>query len=700
MKQFFNIEQIMFDENNENDNFLINFEGDLYRISEGVQFVNSSSTFAEGVVEKSFKDLGGNKFGVTKSNKDSGIEVESVYEFFGDAIRQHNRVKNKGTEVKKLTNFSSALLKIPVDGVLSWRDERRFRVHFCKSGWSIENQWKTESLIGLGISPLRKYESGTVGYFTLRSEGSWSTGRYYPIIVIEDLEKGCTYFMEHEGGFSWEINVSVRGGKNGTCLDIECNSADIHHDGFCKKLSGSDEYVTSTAVYGKVEGGFEEAVKALTDYKRQTSLRKWSNNVTPVCYNVFMGAVYGDCTGKNIPPLVRAAADMGCEVFCIDAGWFRNEDNTVNYMGDYIPCDEHFAPYTLESILKMIKDSGMIPGLWFEFESCPDTAAYLKTDPNARLMRNGEVISKPSGFYDLTNESVYNYLMKAVDNAYKMGMRYIKNDYNKSTGIGFGDECCDYSLNNQKMCKAIYRFIDELYDKYPDIIIENCGSGAMRQDNGTLSHFHIQSTSDQEMYYSYAPIAAAAASLMPPEKAGNWAYPYFLGEDEYKDFDVGKETDFLIERNLDGEESIFAMINGMVGVLYMSGRIDYLDEKNYALVKEAVDTYKKIRPFISSSYAVYPTGMGTIGKREFVTVGLVNEEKTKMYLAVWKVDAPNDEIMIDLSKYIKDKATVKMVYPQKEEGCRFTYSDAAKRLTVKLEGNKFMARMFEITIKR
>lgn len=34
----------------------------------------------------------------------------------------------------------------------------------------------------------------------MRSEGSWSTGRYYPIIVIEDLEKGCTYFMEHDGG--------------------------------------------------------------------------------------------------------------------------------------------------------------------------------------------------------------------------------------------------------------------------------------------------------------------------------------------------------------------------------------------------------------------------------------------------------------------------------------------------------------------
>ena len=95
------------------------------------------------------------------------------------------------------------------------------------------------------------------------------------------------------------------------------------------------------------------------------------------------------------------------------------------------------------------------------------------------------------------------------------------------------------------------------------------------------------------MYYNYPLIAASALSLMPPEKAGNWAYPYFLGENEYKDFDAGENTEFLIERNKDGEQTTFAMINVMLGVLYMSGRIDYLDDKNRLLAKEGIDTYKK-----------------------------------------------------------------------------------------------------------
>ncbi len=44
--------------------------------------------------------------------------------------------------------------------------------------------------------------------------------------------------------------------------------------------------------------------------------------------------------------------------------------------------------------------------------------------------------------------------------------------------------------------KSLLAFVDGLRARYLDLTIENCGSGAMRSDNGTLSHFHLQSTSD------------------------------------------------------------------------------------------------------------------------------------------------------------------------------------------------------------
>ena len=85
-----------------------------------------------------------------------------------------------------------------------------------------------------------------------------------------------------------------------------------------------------------------------------------------------------------------------------------------------------------------------------------------------------------------------------------------------------------------------------------------------------------------------------------------------------------------------------------------------------------------------------------MGKREFITAGLINREKNKIYLAVWKVDAPNDDIVIDLARYINGDARVNLVYPQNDNKCKFNYAVSTKKLTVKLEGSKYMARLFEI----
>lgn len=677
------------------ENVIVNFEGDIHVFTEGVAFTSSSETFAKG--DKDYKKTmrdGGAEIVVT--NKDTGVEVRQNYEFFGDVIRQHNTVVNSAEEEKTLANVSSAMFAVPYKGLIPWNDKRRFRLHVCKSAWSAEAQWHSGSLVDFGLNPMRWLENGIQGpgRIIISSRGSWSTGAYYPLVILEDLEKGETYFMEHEGGLSWKITIGFWEDD----LVLDCGSADVHMDGFNKKLAKGDEFTTTTAIYGKVDGGFDEAVAALTKYKRAVTKRKWNNNIPPVCYNVFMGAIYGEPNEKNLKSLIPAAAKMGCEVFCIDAGWYREAGNTDHPMGDYYPYDKLFGEGGLAGIISLIKEHGMIPGVWFEFEAAGKDSKCAAQNDSTMLRRNGHVISAKRGFFDMTNEDVRKYLFGEIDRVYKMGVRYIKNDYNFTTGIGVGDGIGGYNAAERVRERAIGDFIDEVYRRYPDMIIENCGSGGMREDNGTLSHFHVQSTSDQELYYNYASVAAATNAIMPPEKAGNWANPYFLGEEEYAEFDKGVNTDYLIERNKDGEATIFSMINGMVGVPFVSGRIDYFDELNFALAKEAVDVYKEIRADIATFYPVFPTGTELMGNRAFITAGLINEEKTEMYLAVWKVNAPEDEVMIDLSKYAKEQAEVEMIYPRRDEKCAYTYAKSIKRLTVKTGEDKYVARLFKVKL--
>ena len=81
------------------------------------------------------------------------------------------------------------------------------------------------------------------------------------------------------------------------------------------------------------------------------------------------------------------------------------------------------------------------------------------------------------------------------------GVKFFKIDYNVTTGPGS-------DLNTDSMGEAmlehyryLYQWYEEIYRKYPDIVIENCGSGAQRMDYGIcLSRVCSQLVIRQIMY--------------------------------------------------------------------------------------------------------------------------------------------------------------------------------------------------------
>ena len=61
--------------------------------------------------------------------------------------------------------------------------------------------------------------------------------------------------------------------------------------------------------------------------------------------------------------------------------------------------------------------------------------------------------------------------------------------------------------------RAHLKWLEGVLDRHPALVIENCGSGAMRADFAMLSRLQLQSTSDQEDFRLYPPIAAAAPGV-------------------------------------------------------------------------------------------------------------------------------------------------------------------------------------------
>ncbi len=686
---FKSIEEYWHNIETDRENFYLNIEGDMHTFLEGTSFSSSSSSWYKGEKEYSFNE-NGNEKRVEIFNKESLISVTQHYRFFDDCqvVEIYNTVKNQGEKPVSLLNFSSSVINLDIIGEIPWYDENRFNIYTVSSHWSTEAQWKVNKLSDFGIVPGREKSVIFPLRHALRSEGSWSTARYYPLILIEDKEKNVTYITEHQGGLNWEITF----GGEWTRLVIESNSANFHHDGWYQTLEKDQEYSTTKALVGRVQGNFEEAIKHLIKAKRQLSM---VNAEMLLCYNVFMGGIWGEPTKENLLPLIKKAGELGVETFCIDAGWYRKAyTQSENHMlGDYVPDSERFGEEGLQGVLANMQKNNMVPGLWFEFEAV-NIEKQGARNGEGMLKRNGNVISKQRGIYDMADPKVRKHLFDAVDRVYKMGMRYIKNDHNYTQGLGFGDK--DYAKNNRKNMEDFYSFIDELLEKYPDLIIENCGSGGMRSDNGTLKHFHLQSITDQETYYNNPSIIAGSLGLMPPEKAGIWVYPYAATVHENNKFYYEKEqTQSIInnikERNISPEKTVFNMVSGQLGCMYLSGRLDLMNEENEALVKQGIGIFKKNREFIKNAYPVYPMGFWHIGKKGFYSVGLTNDNKSKLKLALWKIEAHNNEISVNLEKYVNENSKVTLVYPENTN-----YNFDGKTLNVTLDKAEYQAVFFEI----
>ena len=250
-------------------------------------------------------------------------------------------------------------------------------------------------------------------------------------------------------------------------------------------------------------------------------------------------------------------------------------------------------------------------------------------------------------------------------------------DYNIEPGAGTelaADSIGEGLLEHER---AYLRWLDGVFERYPDLVIENCSSGGLRIDYALLSRYSIQSTSDQEDYRNYATIAANAITGVTPEQAAVWSYPM---------------------KNGDKEEVIYNMINSMLLRIHQSGHLAELSEERRALVKEGIACYKRIRNDVKIALPFWPKGLAD-NKDVWLCSGIKTDNKA--YLAVWKRYAKEDVFEINLEKSLcaegKSIKQVRCIYPVSEE-TEFVYDMEKMKLTVTFS-KQVMARLFEIIIE-
>ena len=510
----------------------------------------------------------------------------------------------------------------------------------------------------------------------------------YPLVILCDKKENRAYCFETEctAGRHLEIGASDANRR----LYVYVTSANEKGTGWHRMMNDGERYESQSVAFGIVEGGFEEAVAAMTEYKRASSLVKWEKGYAPLCFNDYMNCLWAQPSRAKLEPLIAAAAEAGAEIFCIDAGWFGNwHDAKVGMCGNWVPVDEPFGEVGLQGIINDIRAAGMRAGLWLELECVLAGAPFFREHPEYLLTRHGVKIHRD--FPDFRIPSVREYFAKQIDDLCAMGVTYFKNDYNANLEAGC-DSIAGGNLQDgaREYDDAFLAFIDETLARHPGLIIENCGSGAMRSDNLHLSHFALQSITDHMDYENMPSIIQGSLAQMPPEKAGVWAYPYPLrNPGALKD---GKTLRDVVPT--EDARTVFNLAGGLFGCFYLSGHIELADEEGKARLKEGVDFYKNVRTWTCGAVPIYPDGMLQMLDSGVAVLGLLNKEAKKLLLGVFGAElAEGEEKILNLSKYCASSVKVCAVFTDGD----VSYSADLPSLTVSLPAGCHAA-AFEIDL--
>ncbi len=544
----------------------------------------------------------------------AGVVLRSTFSLYGElpVLRVEQEVVNESDAAVTLEHLSSLTL----NGFARFRDDdwrERVRLRIPHNTLLAEFNWTEHSLPSLGIVDVGFTEEGvhsSKSRVSVSSIGTQSTTEYLPMGALEDLGRDRTWAWQIEANGSWQWEV----GDHLAAVYLSAGGPNDQEHHWHRRLAPGESFAAVPLAIACTPGRLEDALRPLTEYRRLIRRPNEDDERLPIVFNDFMNALMADPTEEKLLPVIAAAAAAGSEYFCVDAGWYSDEQGWWNTVGDWTESSARF-PGGFVRVFDAIRAAGMVPGLWLE----PDVVGVEspvadRLPSSAFFSRHGaRVDSQGRHQLDFRSPAVTGRMDAVVDRLIAdYGLGYLKFDYNINGGIGTDTGSTSAGDALLEHHRAFLRWIAGLFERHPGLVIENCSSGGARIDYASMAEFSILSTSDQTDHVRYATIAAGAPSGVTPEQAAVWVYP---------------------QPEFGPEELRFAIVNGLLARPQLSGGMWRLDGEQLATVAEAMAVYRSYRERIPGMTPIWPIGLPGWDDR-WVAQGLADDDG--VLLAVWR----------------------------------------------------------------
>ena len=427
----------------------------------------------------------------------TGLRVTAVYGVFErtGAITRSLRMKNESGEDIQINGVLSS--SAPVHG-------SGYDVIHLKGAWARERH-------------VMRQTQGE-GEYRIFSQRGASGHEANPFLAL--CEKSATEFS----GEVWAVSLVYSGSFEALSYVNNTEnsrlSIGLNPDVFTWKLEPGETFVSPEAAMVYSPDGLNGMSHAFHRLYSENLMRsKWFERDRPILINNWE-ATYFNFNEEKILQIARRAKELGVEMLVLDDGWFgkRNTDNCS--LGDWVVNPEKL-PGGLNGLSDRLHDLGLKFGLWFEPEMIsPDSDLYrahpdwcLHVDGRARVeMRNQLIL-------DLSRREVQDYIIESVSAVLESArIEYVKWDMNRNMTEPFsGAQTPERQKETQhRYMLGLYRVLEEITARFPEILFESCSGGGGRFDPGMLYYMPQTWTSDDSDAVERMFIQYGTSFVYPP----------------------------------------------------------------------------------------------------------------------------------------------------------------------------------------
>ena len=376
--------------------------------------------------------------------------------------------------------------------------------------------------------------------------------------------------------------------------------------------------------FGTVHGGLDDMVNDMNAHIRRSVLNEKEADPSACLIGCGMGAEH-DMMPDTTLHFIDQFAEMGGEIFIIDAGWECPPGNPIDWggcNGRNVPDPERYKDVSLDEIREYCHKKGLKFALWVEIERlgryCPAFTEHPEWRAEDKFGR------QTGGYLDMT-------VPEAAAWAENEAARIIEEYKPELFRVDYNVDNRDYFLmrdtcgSGRKEClalrqfNAVYGMYRRLKKRFPDVIFENCAGGGGRTDLGQMKAFHHTWVSDWQQAPRSLMITNGMTLVLPPERvdrlfAGMGCHPFGSLETQMR-------NTMLCHMSLNVISPAAARIN----------------PETMAFVKHSVSVYKeKIRPILPGCLVFHhtPESMETL-KTGVSMYEIASPDRTRGALSVF-----------------------------------------------------------------